>query len=286
MGEDPYTDEIVATTERLAAQISGPVAGILVRQREMELVGERQRREIAEREAVALAEVSETKSNFVSAMSHELRTPLTSIVAFSDILSRNTNQGLEGRQLQQVKVIQRNARHLEGMIAELLDLSRMESGRFAIVRSPFDFVSMVNESLENSQLQFETMSQQVKFDSGTDVLVVDGDRARLQQVVNNLLSNASKYSPEESEIEIGIDVKRGWLIVQVKDRGPGVPVEKPEELFEMFHRADNETTRRVPGTGIGLHISKRVIEEHGGEITINTRDDGGAIATFRIPISG
>jgi PAS domain S-box-containing protein len=282
--ENAYGDSDIEIAERVAAQVAGPIAGAIVRQREAELVEERQRREAAEIEAASLAELNETKSNFVGAMSHELKTPLTSIVAFSDILSRENGKGLEGRPLQQIKVIQRNARHLEGMINELLDLSRMESGRFEIVRAPFDFVAMVGESFESSQPQFEAMRQKIDYTASDDVLLVNGDRERLIQVVNNLLSNASKYSPEESDVEVEVDVVDRWLVFEVSDRGHGVPADNPEGLFEMFHRADNEITRRVPGAGIGLHVSKRIIDEHGGEISLSPRGDGGAIARFRIPL--
>jgi PAS domain S-box-containing protein len=279
-----YSAAELSIGERVAAQISGPVAGAIVRQQELELVTERQRRVAAELEAATLAELNETKSNFVGAMSHELKTPLTSIVAFSDILTRSNEKGLEGRPLQQMRVIQRNARHLEGMINELLDLSRMESGRFEISKAPFDFAGLVNESLESSQPQFEAMKQTVLFEIAVDVLLVNGDRERLLQVVNNLLNNASKYSPEESDIEIGVKEIDRWLVVEVSDRGPGIPEDNPEGLFEMFHRADNETTRRVAGTGIGLHVSKRIVDEHGGEISLNPREGGGAVAIFRIPV--
>ncbi len=282
---DPwFTEHDLALAERIAAQIAGPVAGTIVRERDSELAEERQRREAAELKAGVLAELSETKSNFISAMSHELRTPLTSIVAFSDILSRQGEKLLKERQLQQVKVIQRNARRLEGMINELLDLSRMESGRFEIIKSTFDFASMIAESLESAELQFDAMSQSVKFEIVTEVLPVSGDRGRLLQVVNNLLNNASKYSPNDTEIEIEVTEQSGLLVLEVRDRGPGIPTDTdPGELFEMFHRADDELTRSVPGTGIGLHVAKRIIEEHGGEITIESRDDGGATARFWIP---
>ena len=143
---------------------------------------------------------------------------------------------------------------------------------------------MIHECLESAGPQFQSLSQKVHCEIEDEVLPVNGDRGRLMQVVNNLLSNASKFSPEGTEIDLVVAEKNDWLTLEVRDRGPGVPEEKPEELFEMFHRADNELTRRVPGTGIGLHISKRIIDEHGGEITLDTRKDGpGTIAAFRIP---
>jgi K+-sensing histidine kinase KdpD len=98
------------------------------------------------------------------------------------------------------------------------------------------------------------------------------------QVVNNLLNNASKYSPNQTEIEIDVVEDEGELTVEVRDRGPGISVQNAEQLFDMFHRADDELTRSLPGTGIGLHVAKRIIEDHGGEITITSREGGGATA--------
>ena len=281
---EKYGDHELAIAERITAQIAGPIAGAILRQRDIELADEHSLQVAAEMETAVLAELSETKSNFIGAMSHELKTPLTSIVAFSDILSRSNDKELDGRPLQQIKVIQRNARHLEGMINELLDLSRMESGRFEILKSPFDFAAIVAEAIESSQPQLEAMAQTVDFQIAVDVLLVNGDRERLFQVITNLLSNASKYSPNDSAIEIEVSEDQRWLTVEVRDRGPGVPDDDPEALFAMFGRADNEITRRVPGTGIGLHVSKRIVDEHGGRITIKSRDGGGAVARFRIPL--
>lgn len=281
---DSYDQNSAEIAERVAAQIAGPIAGQITRQREAELENERRRRAEAELEATALAELNETKSNFVSALSHELKTPLTSILAFADILNRNRDETLPERAGQHVRVIQRNARHLEGMINELLDLSRMETGRFEILKAPFDFVTLVRDSIESSQVVFDGLSQSITDHIDDEVLLVNGDRDRLLQVVNNLLNNASKYSPAETDIELSVENLGDSLKLSVSDRGPGLPEENVEGLFEMFHRADNEETRRIPGTGIGLHVSKRIIDEHGGIIELKEREGGGATASFTIPI--
>jgi len=128
------------------------------------------------------------------------------------------------------------------------------------------------------------MGQSVDFQISVDVLLVNGDRERLFQVITNLLSNASQYSPNDSKIEIEVEEDQRCLMVEVRDRGAGVPDDDPEALFAMFGRADNEITRRVPGTGISLHVSKRIIDEHGGQITIKSRDDDGTVARFHIPL--
>jgi len=283
--EEMFDSEDFSLMVRIASQIAGPVAGTVMNRRELDVEDERRRREIAELKVTALSELSETKSNFVSAMSHELRTPLTSIVAFADILTRNPQTEFADRDIKQIKVIQRNARRLEGMINELLDLSRMESGKFEIFRASFDFVSMIAECLESAEPQFQALSQTIHCEMLDEVLPVNGDRGRLLQVVNNLLNNASKFSPKGTDINLTVIESNEWLTVEVRDQGPGIFEEKPDQLFEMFYRTDNELTRRVPGTGIGLHISKRIVDEHGGEIKLSNRKDrSGTVVSFSIPM--
>jgi len=280
-----FDDEDFSLAVRIASQIAGPIAGSIITRRGLDLAEERRQRETAELKVTALSELHETKSNFVSAMSHELRTPLTSILAFADILTRNPQTEFADRDIRQIKVIQRNARRLEGMIDELLDLSRMESGKFEIFRSSFDFVSMIEECLENARPQFQSLSQTIHCEMLDEVLPVNGDRGRLLQVVNNLLNNASKFSPKDTDINLTIIEKNDWLTVEVIDQGPGISDENPDRLFEMFYRANNELTRQVPGTGIGLHISKRIVDEHGGEIKLSNREDrSGTVVSFSFPV--
>jgi signal transduction histidine kinase/putative methionine-R-sulfoxide reductase with GAF domain len=274
----------VRIAELIAAQIAGPVASEQTRASQAALESERRRRAEAEAEAKLFEEISETKSNFVSAMSHELKTPLTSIVAFSDILSRNRTGVLDPRILQQINIIQRNSRHLESMIDQLLDLSRMESGRFTITRAPFDIAELVTQAVENSAHLWEGKFQQMSLDLAVDSLITNADRERILQVINNLIANASKYSPENTTIEVGLRRIGRSAEFTVADQGPGLPEDSIEKLFEMFYRVENSQAASIPGTGIGLNVSKRIIEEHAGEISVNNRDGGGTIATFSIPL--
>jgi signal transduction histidine kinase len=151
-----FTSRDVEVADRVGTQIAGPVGGSLLREREFELnvqrialSEERVRRRSAELEAKALAEANEIKSNFVSAMSHELRTPLTSIIAFSDLLTREDSTNVTGRELQQMNVIKRNARHLESMINDLLDLTIVDRGRMEIANHEFDFIQMARDTIES-----------------------------------------------------------------------------------------------------------------------------------------
>jgi signal transduction histidine kinase/putative methionine-R-sulfoxide reductase with GAF domain len=273
----------IRIAELIAAQIAGPVAAEQTRASQSALETERQRRTEAESEAKLFSEISETKSNFVSAMSHELKTPLTSIVAFSDILSRNRTGVLDTRILKQINIIQRNSRHLESMIDQLLDLSRMESGRFTIIKIPFDLVELATQAVENSAHLWEGKSQRVSVDLNPESLIINADRERILQVLNNLISNASKYSPEATDIEVSLRTIGKKAEITITDRGYGIPEDSIENLFEMFYRVENSSAGSVPGTGIGLNVSKRIIEEHDGEISVNNREGGGVIATFTIP---
>jgi two-component system sensor histidine kinase KdpD len=114
--------------------------------------------------------------------------------------------------------------------------------------------------------------------------MINGDHDRISQVLSNLLNNASKYSPEGTPIEVSVLRNGSSLTVTVSDRGPGFPAQERHKLFEMFYRPNIEITRRVSGTGIGLHISKQIIDAHGGSIDLALRPGGGTIASFRIPI--
>jgi len=274
----------IRLAELISAQIAGPVAAEQTRASQSALETERQRRTEAELEAKLFSEISETKSNFVSAMSHELKTPLTSIVAFADILSRNRTGVLDTRILKQINIIQRNSRHLESMIDQLLDLSRMESGRFTIIKIPFDLAELATQAVENNAHLWEGKSQRISVDLNPDSLIINADRERILQVINNLINNASKYSPEETDIEVSLRTLMRNAEITVTDRGPGIPEDSIEKLFEMFYRVENPGAASVPGTGIGLNVSKRIVEEHEGEISVSNREGGGTIATFTIPL--
>jgi len=231
-----------------------------------------------------LQRVAEVKSQFLSTVSHELRTPLTSIIAFTDIVGRNRERNLDPRQLAQLDVIRRNGRRLNELIKDLLDVSRVDGGTLKLEQTEFDAHRLFDEVLSNFAPILEERVQVLETSVPDGELWMHADQNRLAQVASNLLSNASKYSPEGSRIDLAAHTEGGRLHLEVRDGGIGIADEDMPRLFTPFFRADNEQTRSVSGTGLGLVITKAIVEEHGGEISVDS--EFGAGTTVRVSIPG
>jgi len=230
-----------------------------------------------------LQRVNEAKSAFLSTVSHELRTPLTSIIAFTDIIARNRQGNLTERQAQQLEVVRRNEARLKELIEELLDVSRVDSGRLKLEQAEFDARDMFDEVASTFAPILDERDQTLEMSIPAGALPVWADRSRLAQVASNLVSNASKYSPEHSHIELMAREQEGRLLLSVSDNGIGIAAKDMEKLFTPFFRVNNEFTRSVPGTGLGLVITKAIVEEHGGEMTVDSALGVGTAVSVSIP---
>ena len=195
---------------------------------------------------------------------------------------------MTGRQLQQLQVIQRNAWQLDALIQDLVDVSSIERGSIELEPVKTDVTALVAGVLEGLAPNIEGRGQSVKFetpeeDSGTEAVI---DRQRITQVVSNLVSNASKYSPADTTIFVAVERVGDHVMVSVEDEGPGIPESDLQHVFELFHRVDNEITRQVPGTGQGLYLVKQLVELHGGTVRIgNSYLTGkGARAVVMLPV--
>ncbi|MEX0761450.1 MAG: GAF domain-containing protein [Dehalococcoidia bacterium] len=261
-------------------ETDGTVGGVIVVATD---VTERMRAASARAEVRQLQLTEEERTRFMSAVSHELRTPLTSIVAFTDILTRNSHGNLEEAQIQQLNVIQKNADRLNDLISDLLDLSRMEGGSFTLNTTLFD----VKDLLEEIEVTFKPVlgarDQDLRVHPPAESLLLRADPERITQVLSNLLSNASKYSPEGTTVTVTAAVENGDLEVTVSDEGPGIPPRLRSMVFNAFYRVDNDHTRSVPGTGLGLAIVQRLVELHGGKVSLDSKAGGGTTVSFTIP---
>ena len=217
-------------------------------------------------------------------MSHELKTPLTSIVAFTDILLHNRTGQLSPRDLSQLLVMQRNGRRLGALIDDLLDLGRLEGGTFNLSLSDFDACAAVDEVVPSFIPILEPRGQtSVAAVPRRRQLWVHADRDRLAQVLSNLLSNASKYSPDGARLELSLRGRLDRLCLTVRDHGVGISAADRDKLFTLFFRADTETTRAVSGTGLGLYITRQIVELHGGEIRVRSKPGVGTTVTCSVP---
>jgi len=230
-----------------------------------------------------LHRVNEAKSRFLSTVSHELKTPLTSIIAFTDLLVRNREGNLTSRQNAHLEVVQRNNHRLNDLIKDLLDVSRIDGGGLNLDRADFDARRLLEEVANDFTPILSEKGQVLERSIPDRDMWMRGDQNRLAQVVSNLFSNASKYSPEHSEIRLVAREEGGALHLEVRDNGVGIAREDVERLFTPFFRADNEVTRSVSGTGLGLVITKAIIDEHGGSITVDSTPGVGTTVRVSIP---
>ena len=272
---DAYGPDEVKLIEQVANQISGAVANQQLYRRSMELAQERERSIRLEAERSRLASVNDAKTEFLNLLTHELKTPLTSIIAFADLLARGNESDLSNRQVQQLSVIQRNAWQLDALIQDLVDVSSIERGSVELEQVDTDISALVIGVLEGLTPSFQDRNQKLDVAVADEPVRANVDEQRITQVVSNLVSNASKYSPSDTTISVWVENAVGGVAVIVEDQGPGIPEADVEQVFELFHRVDNEATRQVPGTGQGLYLVRQLVGLHGGSVDIGARTDGG-----------
>jgi len=239
-------------------------------------------RDLTERKrAEEMQELDRMKSEFISNISHELRTPLHSIQGFTKLI-------LEGEvpdpatQKRFLTIIDGQSQHLGNLISDLLDVSRLESSRFKIHKQRVSMEDIMRDALQNC---YSLASQKgIVFNEAIPQTLpkITADSERLNQVMVNLLSNAIKFSKEGSQVTMRAEARDSELLVQVADQGIGIPKEAMSHLFQRFYRAEDPD--RVGGTGLGLYISKQIIEAHGGDIWAESEFGKGSTFFFTIPL--
>ncbi|TET64385.1 response regulator [Candidatus Aerophobetes bacterium] len=257
----------------------------LVKERTSELEKEILEREKAEglikQQNERLKELDRMKSDFLSTAAHELRTPLTSILGFSEILLKRKLD--EERRSRFLKIINEESAGLAGLINDLLDVSRIESGRgFRIKKAPTDVKDII---LENVDL-FKSQTDKHKFEVNIppDLARIEADKDKINQVVENLISNARKFSPQGGRITVSVEQAKGELKVSVADTGIGISKKDLPHIFEKFYRADNASVEGIGGTGLGLGIVKYIVESHGGKTWVESKLGRGSTFSFTLPL--
>lgn len=240
----------------------------------------------AEREARASAEEAiRLRDLFLSVASHELKTPLTSLLLQTQLLQRRISRDglLAERERQTLQVVADQAQRLDRLIAALLDISRLELGQLSLNLAPVDLCDLARRAVAEIQPTSDLHSLTCR--SPEAALVVMGDELRLEQVLQNLLQNAIKYSPDGGPVEVEVEAQGGQVCVTVSDRGIGLPDEALPRLFERFYRASNADPRQISGMGIGLYVVKEIARLHGGSARAAGREGGGSSFSVCLPLA-
>ena len=224
---------------------------------------------------------SQAKTEFLATMSHELRTPLTSVIGMSSALMQPYFGELNVKQKEYLNIIHRSGQHLLQLINDILDVSKIEAGKASLLLSQFSLVRVASECL--ALLQEKAQAQQVSLmEDFTGLPEGDefcGDERRVRQILLNLLSNAVKFTPPGGEVWLRIGYIDDKVMIEVSDTGIGIPLEKQHLLFEAFQQIDSSLNRQHEGTGLGLALTRQLVEMHGGTIEFNSQVGVGTVFT-------
>jgi signal transduction histidine kinase len=230
-----------------------------------------------------LEAVSRHKSDFLASMSHELRTPLNAIIGFSQVLREGMFGEINEKQQEYLDDILSSANHLLALINDVLDLSKVEAGEVELQLAPFSLKEALEGGVVMVRERATTNGVEVTLAVNVGLDVVTGDERRIRQVIVNLLSNAVKFTPEGGEVDVHATQANGEVRVSVGDTGPGIAAEDRKRIFEEFQQTDAGLAQQE-GTGLGLALSKRLIELHGGRIWVESQVGKGSTFTFTLPV--
>jgi len=260
--------------------VGGIVLGLLVVARFAGLVRTADDARIAERQANRrLRELDRLKDDFVSTISHELRPPLTSINGYVELAREEADSETDAY----LEVVERNADRLLALVNDLLLVARLQSGDFELELERVDVGRLVMESVASAKPVAVGANVELRVRLSGGETQVRGDRRRLGQVVDNLVSNAIKFSPDAGAVDLTVDRQNGMVLIEVEDHGIGIPENEHGRLFERFFRAQSALDHQIPGTGLGLYITKSIVEAHGGTVVARSVAGEGTSFVVELP---
>jgi PAS domain S-box-containing protein len=230
-----------------------------------------------------LRELDKRKDEFIALVSHELRTPLTSIRGYTELLLDGAAGELSDEQRQFLAVVDRNSDRLLHLVGDLLFLAQVEAGKLTLDVGAVDLSAVASESVETARPAAEEKGITLTLATGP-VPVLAGDHGRIGQLLDNLVSNAVKFTPADGRVDVRVRALKGRAVLEVRDSGIGIPKGETKFLFQRFYRTSTATQQAIQGTGLGLAICKAIAEAHGGTITVESEEGVGTTFQVRLPI--
>ena len=228
-----------------------------------------------------LVEIDRLKDEFVSSISHELRTPLTSIAGYVELLQEEEENP---EKLGHLAIVGRNSERLLALVSDLLFAARLQYGRLELERSPVDLRRLVEQCVDSARPRAQAASVRLDLEV-EDVPEITGEPAKLGQLLDNLVSNAIKFTPRDGHVGVRLTAQPDRIRIEVSDTGIGIPDRERERLFERFFRAQAALERQIQGTGLGLYISKAIVDAHEGRIGVDSALGEGTTFIVELPVS-
>ena len=280
---DQYSDDDLELLKMFCERVTPALQNARRFEQAQELSKQRQIAKNLDEENIELQRQADARTEFLSSVSHELRTPLTAISAFTDVLNKNNTNNLSDRQMQHIAVIRRSTDSLTSLIDDLIDESKAVGGRLEITKEPFSVEETFTEFLATANQVAAQKDQEIFVIDECENCWIDADKNRILQVLNNLISNAHKYSEPNSQIRFSVKKEQGKLFISVVDQGIGISSNDIGNIFTPFFRSANDQTRSQSGTGLGLTIVKTIVELHGGEIQVQSNLGEGTNFSLWLP---
>jgi signal transduction histidine kinase len=231
-------------------------------------------------------EANRAKTNFLMNMSHEFRTPLNAILGFTDVLKDQLVGPINPEQADLLNEIQLGGNHLSSLINDLLDLSRIDAGKFDLEKKNLDVKTLLNDAMKLFQEKAKNNANVLQIEIPDDIGMIFGDELRLNQILFNLLSNAFKFTPKGGTVGIIAMGIENDVQITVWDTGFGIDPQDIPKLFQPFERVQTALTKNIPGTGLGLNFSKKLVVLHGGRMWVESEVGKGSHFIFSLPRKG